>query len=335
MGFQRGTIKQKLIMSNNTSDYTPPFTINDEITSLIIEIGELLGKLTEFTEQTPTPKLRKENRIRTIQSSLAIENNSLSIEQVTDIIDGKKVLGAPNEIKEVKNAIDAYNILFELNPYSESDLLKAHKLLTTDIVNESGIYRNGGVGVFNGSHCLHMAPPASMVPSLIRNLLSWVKTTKTHPLISSCVFHYEFEFIHPFADGNGRMGRMWQTLLLMQWKPVFAWIPVETIVKENQQEYYNSIAKCDKEGNSSSFIQFMLKCILKSLQEIKKSNQKSNQKIISAMRQNSKVTINELQDITGLSESGVKKIIRKLKQDNIIERIGGTKGGYWIVNYKD
>ena len=195
--------------------YTPPFTITDEIASLIAEIAEQVGKMAATTDSLPSPHLRKENRIKTIQSSLAIENNSLSVEQVTAILEGKRVLGAPNEIQEVKNAIDAYELLLELNPYEEKDLFRAHKLMMTELVKENGSYRQGGVGVFDGQKCIHMAPPAQRVPQLMADLLEWVRQTKTHPLVSSCVFHYEFEFIHPFADGNGRIGRMWQTLLLM------------------------------------------------------------------------------------------------------------------------
>ena len=323
-------------MAKNTEPtYVPPFTITDEITTLVAEIAEKVGHLTASAEQLPTPQLRRENRIKTIQSSLAIENNSLSLDQVTAIVEGKRVLGAPNEIQEVKNAIDAYELMLELNPYKEKDMLKAHKLMMTDLVAECGRFRTGGVGVFNGEVCIHMAPPAQRVPLLIGELLDWVKTTKTHPLISSCVFHYEFEFIHPFADGNGRLGRMWQTLLLMQWKPIFAWIPVETIVKEHQQEYYAAIMKSDHEASSTPFIVFMLGCLKEALDEMVKSNQKSNQKsdqkIISAMRDNPVVTIKDLQAITGLSESGVKKIIRQLRADGIIERVGAAKGGHWKV----
>ena len=197
--------------------YVPPFIVSDEIMSLVAEIAEIIGHLSATTEQLPMPLLRKKNRIKTIQSSLAIENNSLSIEQVTAILEGKRVLGPPNEIQEVKNAIDAYELLLELNPYKGKDLLKAHRLMMNDLVKENGRYRAGGVGVFDGKRCIHLAPPAQRVPLLMADLLSWVKSTKVHPLISSCVFHYEFEFIHPFADGNGRMGRMWQTLLLMQY----------------------------------------------------------------------------------------------------------------------
>ena len=315
--------------------YTPPFTITDEIMSQVAEIAEIVGHLTATANQLPAPHLRKENRIKTIQSSLAIENNSLSIDQVTAILEGKRVLGAPNEIQEVKNAIDAYELLLELNPYKANDLLRAHKLMMTNLVRENGRFRSGSVGVFDGEKCIHLAPPAQRVPILIADLLEWVKHTKAHPLVSSCVFHYEFEFIHPFSDGNGRMGRMWQTLLLMQWKTIFAWIPVETIVKEHQQDYYSAIAQSDSTANSTPFITFMLKCLKQALDEMQKSNQKSNlksnQKILSAIQQNPSVTIKEMEEITGLSESGVKKILRQLRTDEQILRIGGAKGGHWEI----
>ena len=319
--------------------YTPPFTITDEIASLIAEIAEQVSKMAATTDSLPSPHLRKENRIKTIQSSLAIENNSLSVEQVTAILEGKRVLGAPNEIQEVKNAIDAYELLLELNPYEEKDLFRAHKLMMTELVKENGSYRQGGVGVFDGQKCIHMAPPAQRVPQLMADLLEWVRQTKTHPLVSSCVFHYEFEFIHPFADGNGRIGRMWQTLLLMQWNPIFAWIPVESIVKEHQQEYYAAIAQSDSEANSTPFIAFMLQCLKEALMQMEESNQKSNQKsnrkILAVMKRNPQITIRELQDETGLSESGVKKVIRQLRAEGLVQRIGGAKGGHWEVRQSE
>lgn len=256
---------------NKATVYEPPFTVNNEILSLVADIAETVGHISATSKHLPTPQLRKQNRIRTIHSSLAIENNSLSVEQVTAILEGKRVLGAPNEITEVKNAIDAYELMLELNPYEEQDLLRAHRLMLADLVTENGKYRQGGVGVFNGEQCMHMAPPAERVPELMNDLLTWAKTTPTHPLISSCVFHYEFEFIHPFSDGNGRMGRMWQTLLLMQWHPLFAWIPVESIVKEHQQEYYHAIVQSDKQANSTPFITFMLKCLLEVMKEMRES----------------------------------------------------------------
>lgn len=319
--------------------YVPPFDITEEISNLTINIAETVGHLSAKIGNIPAPVLRKQNRIKTIQASLSIENNSLSIEQVTDILDGKRVLGPPDEIIEVKNAIDAYNLLFELDPYKEADLLRAHRLMMTDLVPENGRYRSGGVGVFDGGRCIHLAPPATQVPFLMGDLLNWARSTTTHPLISSCVFHYEFEFIHPFADGNGRMGRMWQTLLLMQWHQIFAWIPVETIVKEHQQEYYAAIAASDKSGKSTDFITFMLRCLSGALLEMSESNRKSDwksdRKILEAMMENPCISIHGLREITGLSESGVKKIIRKLREEGIVKRTGGAKGGHWEIIIKE
>ncbi len=320
--------------------YTPPFTITDEITSLVIAIGEAVGRLSVTSNNVPSPHLRKENRIKTIQSSLAIENNTLSVEQVTAIIEGKRVLGAPNEIKEVKNAVDAYELLFELNPFKEKDLLRAHKLMMSDLVRENGRFRSGGVGVFGEQGLVHLAPPAIRVPSLIGDLLHWAKTTKTHPLICSCVFHYEFEFIHPFADGNGRMGRMWQTLLLMQWNPIFAWIPVETIVKEHQQEYYNAIALCDKQGESTSFVSFMLRCLYSALQDFQKSDTESSteggtektiDKIIQLIKVNPQITSRAIAQKLSMAHSGVAKHLRNMQNSGIIRRVGPQKGGHWEV----
>ena len=311
--------------------YIPPFTVTSEILRLVGDISELVGHLNVSVGEARMPQLRKENRIKTIQSSLAIENNSMSIEQVTAILEGKRVLGPPNEITEVKNAVDAYNLMLELNPYKPKDLLRAHGLMMAGLVKENGRFRSGGVGVTDGKQVVHIAPPAMRVPQLIAELVDWVKSTDTHPLVSSCVFHYEFEFIHPFADGNGRMGRMWQTLLLMQWRPLFAWVPVETIVKEHQQEYYRVIALCDSKGNSTAFIEFMLKCLLDALLEMEKSNQKSNQKILALIAQDTTISMRELQEKTGLSESGVKKIIRQLREAGLLVREGGAKGGRWRV----
>ena len=249
--------------------YIPPFTITSEIMRLVSEISEQVGIVTTLLgDNVPSPMLRKANRIKTIHSSLAIEHNTLSLKQVTAIIDGKHVLGAPNEIQEVKNALQAYQLMSQLDAYKEKDLLKAHKLMMQALVDKSGCYRTAGVGVFDGDKCIHMAPPAERVPLLMHDLFEWVKKTDVHPLVSSCVFHYEFEFIHPFIDGNGRMGRYWQTMLLARWKGIFAWIPVETIVKEHQQDYYNVIAKCDAAGNSTAFIEFMLRCLLDAMNQI-------------------------------------------------------------------
>jgi len=242
--------------------YTPPFEITSKIIELISNISEKVGEIASIQNSPYHIQLRKENRIKTIHSSLAIENNSLSLEQITAIIEGKKVLGNPNEIKEVKNSIQAYDLLLTLNPYKEKDLLKAHKLMMQELVENSGKYRNDGVGIFDGEKVVHVAPPAKRVPELMADLFEWLKKSDVHPLIKSCVFHYEFEFIHPFQDGNGRMGRLWQTVILKEWKEVFAWLPVETLVKENQKEYYSVLGVSDSVANSTKFIEFMLSVML-------------------------------------------------------------------------
>lgn len=325
--------------------YSPPFTINDEILSLVSEISEQIGALNVMLGNSmPSPMLRKENQIKTIHSSLAIEHNSLSLQQVTDIIEGKHVLGAPNEIQEVKNAVQAYQLMQQLDAFNEKDLLKAHRLMMQDLVAKSGQYRTEGVGVFDGDKCLHMAPPPQRVPELMRDLFAWLRTTDTHPLVTSCVFHYEFEFIHPFIDGNGRMGRYWQTMILARWKSIFAWLPVETIVKQNQQEYYNAIARSDAAGDSTVFILFMLKCLQATIKhEVEnkvdnkvedKSLTDSEQRIVKLMTKDAHITIAEICKKTKLSAAGVNKILASLRNKDIIKRIGANKNGYWDVHKK-
>ena len=322
--------------------YTPPFTITDEILRLVSEISERVGELNVMLgERMPSPMLRKENQIKTIHSSLAIEHNSLSLQQVTDVINGKHVLGAPNEIQEVKNALQAYQLMQDLDAFQEKDLLCAHGLMMADLVDNAGRYRKGGVGVFAGEQCIHMAPPADNVPFLMADLFEWISTTDTHPLVSSCVFHYEFEFIHPFMDGNGRMGRYWQTLLLSRWKGIFAWLPVETIVKQHQQDYYDAIAQSDSQGNSTIFITFMLRCILQTIKEQQKVTDKvaykvtdkSEDKLLNIIRATPAITIPQLMQMLSLSDSGVRKILRRLQQQGRIVRIGANKNGYWHVQY--
>lgn len=248
--------------------YTPPYTITEEMMNLVAEISEIVGRITSWEHMNANPKLRRNNRIRTIHASLAIENNTLSLEQVTAIINGKRVLGAPAEIREVQNAYQAYDQLLSFDPYSLNDLLRAHRMLMNDLVSEAGVFRSSGVGVFNGERLIHMAPPAELVHGQISDLLAWARNSKTHPLIKSCVFHYEFEFIHPFADGNGRMGRMWHTLLLYQWKPLFAWLPVESVIRERQEEYYAALRMADSVGQSTPFVEFLLDAVLDALHEI-------------------------------------------------------------------
>lgn len=322
--------------------YTPPFTITDEILRLVADISEQIGALSVMLgARMPSPMLQKENQIKTIHSSLAIEHNSLSLQQVTDVINGKHVLGAPNEIQEVKNALQAYQLMPSLDAFQAKDLLRAHKLMITDLVENAGQYRKGGVGVFAGEQCIHMAPPADRVPFLMADLFEWISTTDTHPLVSSCVFHYEFEFIHPFMDGNGRMGRYWQTMLLSRWKGIFAWLPVETIVKQHQQDYYDAIAQSDSQGNSTIFITFMLRCILQTIKEQQKVMDKvtdkvadkSEDKLLNIIWATPAITIPQLMQMLSLSDSGVRKILRRLQQQGRIVRIGANKNGYWKVQY--
>ena len=250
------------------SDYQPPFHITGKITSLIGDICEQIGRIAILHKGAVSPRLRRANRIRTIHSSLAIEQNTLSLDQVTAILDGKRILGNPVEIKEVLNAYEAYELMLALDPASTDDLLKAHRLMMQGLIPENGKYRSGGVGVFSKDKLIHLAPPAHLVPEHMQNLFAWYQKSDLHPLIRSAVFHYEFEFIHPFADGNGRMGRLWHTLLLGRWKEIFFWLPVEDLIRERQQEYYDALGTADKEADSTGFAELMLGIIRDSLEKL-------------------------------------------------------------------
>ena len=249
------------------SGYKPPFHMTDKMVTLLAEISEQVGRITVLQEGKISPHLRRENRIRTIHSSLAIEHNSLSLDQVTAILDGKRVLGNPNEIREVQNAYQAYELMLKLNPNSVEDLLTAHRLMMQGLVSENGRFRSGGVGVFDGDKLIHMAPPAQFVPQQIQELFSWYAVSEMHPLIKSAVFHYEFEFIHPFQDGNGRMGRMWHSLLLGQWKELFFWLPIEELIQSRQKEYYDALGVADKMADSAVFVELMLEIIRDTLKD--------------------------------------------------------------------
>jgi Fic family protein len=250
-----------------TDDYRPPFTITDRAVFLVSEISEKVGMLSSVSDQIPSLKLRRANRMKSIQSSLAIENNSLTLGQVTDVVNGKRVLGPPQDIREVKNAYKAYGKMPELDPCSINDLLTAHGLITADLIHDSGRFRSSGVGIFEGKTLIHMAPPAGLVPKLIGDLFDWVRTADVHPLVKSCIFHYEFEFIHPFSDGNGRTGRIWHTLLLMKWKQIFEWVPIESLIHRHQNEYYEAIGKSTENTDAGIFTEFMLDIINEALEE--------------------------------------------------------------------
>ena len=251
-------------------DYKPPFTITNEILAYVSSISEKIGRITATSNLESKPQLRKNNKIKSIHSSLKIEANSLSLGQVRDVINGKIVLGEQKEIQEVKNAYAAYEKVSKIDPYSIKNLKQLHGIMTKYVVEESGDFRKGEEGVFNGDVCIFMAPPARLVPQLMNDLFKWMEESQdsVHPLILSSVFHYEFVFIHPFSDGNGRMARLWHTAILSKWKPVFEYIPIESQIEKFQEEYYDAIAKCHIDGASTVFIEFMLSQIDRILDDI-------------------------------------------------------------------
>ena len=288
-------------------DYIPPFNLTDEMLEIVSNIVEMLGRISSTGNLDKLPKLRKVGRIKSIHSSLAIEQNSLTLEQVTDIIDGKLVMGPPNEIHEVNNAFAAYKEIENTNSNSVNDLLKIHNIMMQGLMNNSGQFRSGQVGVFDGEgDVVHMAPSAKNVPKLISQLFDWLKTSKTHPLIKSSVFHYEFEFIHPFADGNGRMGRLWQTIILSAWKPIFAWIPIESMIKLKHKEYYDSLANSTSIGNSNPFIMYMLNAIYDAVKEIARNSRDHFNHISERVRkllevmQDYPMSANEIMNLLGM-----------------------------------
>jgi len=247
--------------------YKPPYSLTAKAFKLVIAISEQLGKYQGLQLDKPEPQLRRKNRIRSIHSSLVIEGNRLSQEQVSDILDGKRVLGPARDILEVRNAIKAYDSLDKFKAHKSESLLKAHGLLMQGLAEDAGQLRSGNVGIFKGTKLTHMAPPKHLVKKHISDLLSYLNSDE-HPLIKSCVFHYEFEFIHPFSDGNGRLGRLWQSLILTEFNPVFAYLPVESLIKAKQRKYYDVLAHCDKAADSSSFIEFMLEIILAAIKSL-------------------------------------------------------------------
>ena len=241
-------------------NYIPPFSITNTMLSLVADIAEKTGRITNYRSFETKPYLRRNNRIRSIHSSLAIEANSLSLDEVKSVIDGKTVIGPEKDIQEVKNAYQAYDMLGKFDPYSISDLKKLHGIMTYLTVQDSGVFRTHNEGVFNGDVCIFMAPPPQFVPGQMQALFDWMRKARqtVHPLILSSVFHYEFVFIHPFSDGNGRMARLWQTALLSEWNPAFQYLPLESRIHEFQDGYYNAISQCHGNGNSDAFIEFML-----------------------------------------------------------------------------
>ena len=290
-------------------EYKPPFTITNKILLYVSAISEKIGCITAICNLEAKPHLRRNNRIKSIHSSLKIEANSLTLGQVRDVINGKAVLGEQKEIQEVKNAYAAYERLSEIDPYSIRHLKQFHGIMTKYLVQESGEFRLGEEGVFNGNQCIFMAPPARFVLQLMDELFAWMKEAKgnVHPLILSSVFHYEFVFIHPFSDGNGRMARLWHTAILSKWKPVFEYIPIESQIEKFQDEYYEAISQCHIAGESTIFIEFMLSQIDKILDDISAQINEKNeylpeavQKLLEVMEYDVPYTSNALLEKLGL-----------------------------------
>ncbi len=321
----------------------PIYTISSKAIDLVAKIAERVGVIKGSGVYARDLRLRKVNRLRSIQSSLAIENNTLSLSQVTDIIDGKRVLGMPHEIQEVKNSFQAYEYLLEYDPYSIDDFLKAHSYMTQGLVKDSGRFRSQGVGVFEDDKLIHAGANYSFVPKLIEDLFLWAKQADVHPLLKSSIVHFEIEYIHPFMDGNGRMGRLWQSLILTKWNELFAWLPVETVVFEKQQGYYDALLIAGRKGDSEVFIEFMFDSILEALEELPinkitdiltdistdmltRTELEFLENISSFLVSNKEITNYKAQLLTGKSESSVRKYLLRLVELEILEAIGENKG---------
>ena len=308
----------------------PPFEINERIMADVIEIAELVGRVSVTDKISMNPTLRRTNRIQTIYSSLAIEQNTLDIEQVTAVLSGKRVIAPPKDIAEVQNAYEIYDNMDKLNPYSIGDLLKAHSVMERGLLNEAGEFRSRPVGVADSEgNILHFGTLPQYVPKLVQELLEWTEKSEIHLLIKSCVFHYEFELIHPFADGNGRMGRLWHTLLLSKWNPIFAWLPIESIIHDNQSEYYNAINVSNNNGNSTVFIEFMLSVIKQALQESindkpKNISSKSDlrwNKINDYLETHEYILNSDVQKLLGVSSATATRILVGFMKDGKLKRI--------------
>ena len=348
-------------MKEENDMYIPPFTVSSEAINLIAEISGLIERYAIRLEQEDGLRLRKANRIKTIHSSLAIEGNTLTEGEVRDVIDGKNVVAPIKQIQEVKNAIATYELYPTLNPFSVKDLLKAHGVMMQALVEDAGRFRRGSVGVFGEQGIVHLAPPAERVPMLMNDLFDWLKTSKDHLLIRSCVFHYEFEFIHPFIDGNGRTGRLWQSLILGKLHPMFEHLPVENMVYANQQAYYDAITASTKAAQSGPFIDFMLGEIYKTLKEHQGEELSmtevdpidkefglkfgeefgikygikfgiNDKQLLLLLNSNPSLTASEAAERIGMSQRGVEKLMKRLKDIGIVSRQGSRKNGLWIIN---
>lgn len=321
--------------------YEPPFTITSEILNLVANISQQVGQL-NVSVMNASPQLRKQNRIKTLAGTLAIEGNTLTEEQITAVIEGKPVLGSMREVAEVKGAIAAYDALPTWQPDNLDHLLTAHGLMMSEILTNAGRFRDKAVGIQKGKEVHHVAPPAHQVSGLMADLAQWLKQAKDHPLITSSVFHYEFEFIHPFSDGNGRMGRLWQTLILSQWHPLFLSLPLESVIKDHQQQYYQALEDADQQADSTPFIHFMLSVIAQTLAQnapviapanapVNIEGLKTPEAILRLLNDNSQLTRQELAERIGKDIRTIARAIAKLQQAGKLTRIGSDKTGHWKI----
>lgn len=311
--------------------YRPPYTITTKILNLTTQITEEITKIELDKKYAITPKLRRENHIKTLAGTLEIEGNFLGEEKITAILDGKRVFGTNLELAEVEGTINAYRELESYTFYKLKDLLRAHSLLMKGILISAGSFRSVMVGVGK-----HVAPSPIVLPHLMQELFEWLEKSDEHPLIKSCVFHYEFEFIHPFADGNGRIGRLWQSVILYRWKKVFNALPTESIIRDNQEEYYKAIERSTEMGESTVFIEFMLEVILSTISNVPKSVSKNVPKdrvllILEKIKENPSITVKELALLLDVNEKTVKRDIEKLKEEDKVQRIGSARKGKWEV----
>lgn len=314
----------------------PPFEINEKMLSDVIEIAELVGKVSIGSGIAVDPVLRRTNRIHSIYSSLAIEQNTLDLDQVTAVLSGKRVLAPPKDIAEVRNAYEIYDCMESLDPYSVDDLLKAHGVMVKGLVDEAGEFRSRPIGIVNGSgKIVHFGTLPQYVPQAVIELLGWIEKSDIHMLIKSCVFHYEFELIHPFADGNGRIGRLWHTLLLSKWDPIFAWLPIESLIHDNQSEYYAAINTSNCDGESTVFIEFMLSVIKQALYEasgvatqvsLGKADLRIN-KINEFLDKHEYITNRDVRELLAVSPATATRILSDLSKSGKLRRI--RVGSHW------
>ena len=321
--------------------YAPPLTLNPALLNRVAAIAEALGRWSAHQDAWPSPRLRRENRIHTIQASLAIEQNSLSIEQVTALFDGQRVIGPARDIQEVRNAITAYDALPRWDPSNPQHLLEAHGLLMAGLIDVPGRFRRGGVGIYRGDQLVHMAPPAARVPDLVNDLLAWLAASAWHPLLVSCVAHYELEFIHPFTDGNGRLGRLWQTLILSRWNPLLAWLPIEEVIRSRQQGYYESLGQADQLGDLEPFVAYQLEAIHDALRSEMSSEMSSeigatpgtaiDAVILRDLASEPTLSARRLAERLQLSPRAVEKHLAALQRAGRLRRQGSPRAGHWQV----